>query len=122
MRDENALSRYPGIMSTSAVTPETLVLRELLDARRDAFRELLVKYGATNPRLFGSVARGTASPGSDVDILVDMDAKDGNLLMRASGLLEETRRLYERDDIDVFPAQLLKDPISKAALEEAVAL
>ncbi len=109
-------------MSTSASTPETLALRELLDTHQDAFRALLVQYGATNPRLFGPVACGNASPGIDVDILVHMEAKDGNLLMRASGLLEETRRLYERDDIDVFPAQLLKEPISKAALKEAVVL
>lgn len=49
-------------------TPETLALRELLRARRDGFQELLAKYSATNPRLFGSVARGTAHASSDIDI------------------------------------------------------
>ncbi|APX33101.1 nucleotidyltransferase [Brachybacterium sp. P6-10-X1] len=109
-------------MTETAVTPETLALRELLDARRDEFHALLAKYGATGPRLFGSVARGTARAGSDIDILVEMDPVDGNLLMRASGLMEETRALFGRDDIDVFPAQLLKRPISARALEDAVAL
>ena len=106
----------------TAATPETLALRELLDARRDEFRALLAKYAATNPRLFGSVARGTARAGSDIDILVEMDPADGNLLMRASGLMEETRTLFGRDDIDVFPVQLLKRPISESALADAVAL
>ncbi|WP_051130860.1 nucleotidyltransferase family protein [Nesterenkonia alba] len=71
---------------------------------------------------FGSVARGTAHQNSDIDILVEMDPEDGNLLMRASGLLEETRALFGHEDIDVFPVQLLKRPISEAASKESVAL
>ena len=109
-------------MPEATVTPETLALRELLDARRDEFQVLLDRYGATSPRLFGSVARGTAHAGSDIDILVEMDPADGNLLMRASGLMEETRELFGRDDIDVFPVQLLKRPVSSSALVDAVAL
>lgn len=109
-------------MPATAATPETLALRELIDARRDEFQVLLDKYAATSPKLFGSVARGTAHAGSDIDILVEMDPADGNLLMRASGLMEETRVLFGRDDIDVFPVQGLKCSISASALEEAVAL
>ncbi len=106
----------------TVATPETLALRECLDARRDEFQALLAKYAATNPKLFGSIALGTAHEGSDIDILVEMDPADGNLLMRASGLMEETRTLFGREDIDIFPVQLLKRPISKQALADAVAL
>lgn len=109
-------------MSITVASPETLVLRELLDARRADFQMLLTKYGATNPKLFGSIARGTAREGSDIDIVVEMDPADGNLLMRASGLMEETRTLFGRDDIDIFPAQLLRRPISESALADAIAL
>lgn len=109
-------------MSATIATHATLVLRELLDARHNEFQALLTKYAATNPRLFGSLARATAHEGSDIDILVEMDPADGNLLMRASGLMEETRLLFERDDIDIFPVQLLKRPISASALVDAVAL
>lgn len=109
-------------MPTTVGTSETRALRELLDARRDKFRNLLAAYGATNPRLFGSVARGTAHPGSDIDVLVEMDPVDGNLLMRASGLMEEVRTLFGRDDIEVFPVQLHKRPILPSALEHAVFL
>lgn len=109
-------------MSTTAATPETVALRELIYARRDEFLVLLAKYAATNPRLFGSVARGTAHDDSDIDILVEMDPADGNLLMRASGLIEETRALFGTDDVDVFPVQLLKKSISQSALVDAVAL
>lgn len=86
------------------------------------FQALLDKYAATNSKPFGSVARGTARQDSDIDILVEMDPADGNLLMRASGLMEETRTLFDRDEIDVFPVQLLKQPISQSALKDAIAL
>ncbi len=39
----------------------------------------------------------------------------GNVLMRASGLMEETRELFGRDDIDIFPVQLLKGEVAEAA-------
>ena len=109
-------------MSKAEVTPETLALRELIEACREEFQALLAKYGATEPRLFGSLARGTAREDSDIDILVEMDPADGNLLMRASGLMEETRALFGRDDVDVFPTQLLKEPISQSAIEDAITL
>lgn len=115
-------SRYPEAVPSTAPTPESLAVRELIEARRDEFRALLAKYAATNPMLFGSVSRGTANGGSDVDILVDMDPADGNLLMRASGLLEEVRTLFGREDIDIFPEQLLKRPIADVALRQASAL
>ena len=106
----------------AAATPETLALRELLDARRREFDELLEKYHATQPRLFGSVARGDAGPDIDIDIVVTMNPAAGNILMRASGLMEETRTLFGRDDIDIFPVQLLRPSISESALADAVAL
>lgn len=109
-------------MNSQAATSETLALRELLDSRRNEFQRLLTKYAARDPKLFGSVARGTAHRGSDIDILVEMDPADGNILMRASGLLEETRVLFGRDDIDIFPSQLLKCRVSETALADAVML
>lgn len=109
-------------MSKTVTTPESLALYELLESRRDELQTLLVKYDASNPRLFGSVARGTANSSSDIDIIVEMDPSDGNLLMRAAGLMEEVRALFRRNDIDIFPLQLLKQPISASALNDAIAL
>lgn len=109
-------------METSVVTPETLELRALIDARRDALKRLFEKYSASRPLLFGSVAQGTASAGSDIDILVQMDPADGNLLMRASGLMEEARELFGTTRVDVFPEQLLKHRVSASAVEQAVPL
>lgn len=108
-------------MTEEVQTTESLRLRDLLRERAPQLRVLLEKYGASNPMIFGSVARGDADAFSDIDILVEMDSRDGNLLMRASGLLEETRVLLEKP-VDIFPVQLLKRPVSKAALREAIPL
>ncbi|MGO1950038.1 MAG: nucleotidyltransferase family protein [Mycobacteriaceae bacterium] len=100
-------------------TASSVALREVIDAQRGAFDDLLAAYGATNPRLFGSVARGDADEGSDIDVVVEMDPSEGNLLMRASGLMEETRELFDRDDIDIFPVQLLRRSMSESALVDS---
>lgn len=107
--------------TAGTLTPETAQLRALLAANTNELRALLEKYGASNPLLFGSVARGDANAKSDIDILAEMSPEDGNLLMRASGLLEETRELLGKN-IDIFPTQLLKSKISQQALNEAVPL
>ena len=120
VRGDAGEAPYSGCMSTA--NAPSLALRRVVLARRGELETLLAKYKATNPRLFGSVARGDAHEGSDIDILVEMDPADGNLLMRASGLMEETRQLFGRDDIDIFPVQLLKRPISESALADAVVL
>lgn len=42
----------------------------LLHAKRDDVLAAVAKVGAKDPRVFGSVARGDDSPGSDIDLLV----------------------------------------------------
>lgn len=43
-----------------------------LDLKRAAVRDLTHRYRAKNPRVFGSVSRGTDEEGSDLDLLVDV--------------------------------------------------
>jgi predicted nucleotidyltransferase len=40
-------------------------------AKRRQILQILATHGGTNPRVFGSVARGDAVPESDVDLLVE---------------------------------------------------
>jgi predicted nucleotidyltransferase len=47
--------------------------------RRDDILRLAERYGARNVRIFGSIARGDARSGSDVDLLVEFEA-DRSLL------------------------------------------
>lgn len=44
---------------------------EALAKHRDEVLAIIARYPVTNPRVFGSVARGDDVEGSDIDILVD---------------------------------------------------
>jgi len=100
---------------------EAIRLRSALESHRDLLTELLQRYGATNPRLFGSVARGDASQNSDVDLLVDLTPGGGNELLRVCGLAEELSELLGVR-VDVVAETLLRDEVSASALVDAVAV
>jgi predicted nucleotidyltransferase len=44
---------------------------EALSKHRDAVLRIIARYPVSNPRVFGSAARGEDIEGSDLDILVD---------------------------------------------------
>jgi predicted nucleotidyltransferase len=46
---------------------------EFLKENREEILRIAQRHGARNIRVFGSLARGDAQPGSDLDMLVDMD-------------------------------------------------
>jgi uncharacterized protein len=45
---------------------------QYIQAHRDEILRIAARHGAGNLQLFGSVARGEDTPGSDVDLLVDV--------------------------------------------------
>jgi predicted nucleotidyltransferase len=49
-----------------------MALREELQHHRDALHQIAARHGASNLRLFGSVARGEERPDSDIDLLIDL--------------------------------------------------
>lgn len=50
---------------------------EELRRRRNEIKEIATRHGAANMRVFGSVARGDAGAGSDLDVLVEMGERRG---------------------------------------------
>ena len=62
------------------VTPPTL---DELRRRRRSINRVANRHGLTNLRVFGSVSRGDAGPGSDLDLLVD--ASTGVTLLDVMG-------------------------------------
>ena len=50
---------------------------EEIAARREEILRIGRAHGASRVRVFGSFARGTAGPGSDVDFLVDLESGRG---------------------------------------------
>jgi hypothetical protein len=105
----------------SITTPSTVALRALLDAHRDELDAVFAKYGAINPRVFGSVARGEAGPSSDIDIMVDLVPEHPHSeLVRIGGLTVEIREALGRN-VDVFAPALMKQRVSQTAMRDAVA-
>lgn len=64
-------------MSGTSAPSDPSSLLERVRARREDILRLAADYDVSNLRLFGSVARGTARPDSDVDILIDLPAGYG---------------------------------------------
>jgi uncharacterized protein len=71
-----------------------MALREELQYHRDALHQIAARHGASNLRLFGSVARGEERPDSDIDLLIDLaeDRGFGDYL----ALAEELKALLHR--------------------------
>jgi predicted nucleotidyltransferase len=88
-------------------------------ARRAEILRLAAEYGAGNVRLFGSVARGTAGPESDVDLLVDLPPDySGFQYLRLLLALEDL--LGRR--VDILTTDGLSGRMRDEAMREAVPL
>jgi predicted nucleotidyltransferase len=77
-----------------------------LRSRRDEILRVAAAHGASNVRVFGSVARGTATPTSDVDLLVDFEP--GRTLLDHVGLWRDLGALLGTT-VDVVSAGGLTD-------------
>jgi hypothetical protein len=64
---------------------------ELVQAERERILEITARHGARHVRVFGSVARGEATAGSDVDFLVEFEP--------GRGLLDHTALVAELEDL-----------------------
>lgn len=110
---------YSGVMSRP--TAATLRLRAALTENSGVIEAILERYGATDPRVFGSIARGDARNDSDLDLLVELAPEKGNDLMRVAGLSEELSDLLGFR-VDVVATGLLRREVSATALADAVAV
>jgi len=87
--------------------------------RREEILRIASRHGARNVRLFGSVVRGEASEGSDVDLLVKLD--DDRSLVDHIALMRELEELLGCS-VDVVSEDALDRLIRDRVLEEGVAL
>jgi predicted nucleotidyltransferase len=93
-------------------------LRQRLRERRSELLAAAAHRGASNLRIFGSVARGDDSAGSDIDFLVDFEASRS--LVDVAGLILDLQGILGVP-VDVIEASTLR-PGDEDILAEAVAL
>ena len=91
----------------------------LLRTHRDKILAIAERHGASNVRVFGSVASGEARPDSDVDILVDLEL--GRSLFDHAQLQIDLEALLGRK-VDVVSARGLRSHLRDRVLQEAIPL
>ena len=98
--------------------PDTPLGRRLRQ-RRKKILATAAKYGASNVRVFGSVARGEDTPQSDIDLLVDLSPRSG---LVALGRLERELSETLGVSVDVVPADSLRPRVRTETDREAIQL
>jgi len=94
-------------------------IEELLKDKREDILRVAAKHGARNVRIFGSVARGEASPESDADLLVEVEPVHSAWF--PAGLIADLEDLLGRK-VHVVTKDALHWYVRDRVLKEAVVL
>jgi len=92
---------------------------QLVEAHREKILELAARHGASDVRVFGSLARGEGAEGSDLDLLVTLEEKRS--LLDIVGLKQDLEDLLHRP-VDVVTEPALSPYIRSRVLAEAMPL
>ena len=96
-----------------------MVTRDDILQHRGEIMDLARKYGASDIRIFGSVARGDATENSDLDLLIRLEP--GRSLLDQGGLLMDLRDLLGMK-VDVIDEDALSGRFGERVRLEAVPL
>lgn len=91
-------------------------MHPLIESHRQELLSIAARYGVTDVRVFGSMARGDADEDSDVDLLVR--PLPGTSLLDLGGLLMDAQELLGRR-VEVVSEQSLHPAIRARVLGEA---
>jgi predicted nucleotidyltransferase len=97
----------------------SMTIEQLLQAKRDAIERIAVKHGASNVRVFGSVARREAGADSDVDLLIDAGPTTSSWF--PAGLILDLEELLGCK-VDVVTEKALHPEMRERVLREAIPL
>ena len=96
-----------------------MTIVELLGDKRQDILRLAAQHGATNVRIFGSLACGEARPDSDVDMLITLDPERSLLDLIA---LQQDLSDLLKCKVDVVTEASVSPYIRPQVLRDAVAL
>ena len=99
--------------------PAATTIRQRLDALKPQVLAVATRHGASNLRIYGSIATGREHPASDLDLLVDLP-EDQSLLGMIS-LRQDLEDLLGCS-VDVTEAETLHPLIRAQILEQALPL
>lgn len=94
-------------------------LQSVVRAKRAEVETVCRRYGASDVKMFGSVARGDAGPDSDIDLMVTLDGPDYEQLMSMLGLGEELTKLLGTH-VDVVARGVAKHAVADTARADMV--
>jgi uncharacterized protein len=94
-------------------------ITQQIQTQRQAILHLAQTYGATNLRIFGSVARGEDTPTSDLDMIIDLEPNRS--LFDLGGLAMDLQDLLGCP-VDIVTEKGLKQRIRDRVLREAINL
>lgn len=108
-----------GLESNPGWREDAVNVKDSIKGKRSEILEIAHRRGARHVRIFGSVARETEDPESDIDFLVDMEP--GRSLLDMGGLLMDLQVLLGRH-VDVVTERGLKSRIRERVIREAIPL
>lgn len=91
-------------------------MHPLIEQHRAQIKQLARNRGLEDVRVFGSMARGDATGGSDIDLLVTLPQSHSGLAL--SGLMLDVQALTHRR-VDVLTMAALHPALREAVLREA---
>ena len=95
-------------------------INSLLQQNREKIIQIAAKHGASNVRIFGSVARGEADEQSDLDLLID-DCSEHRSPWFPLHLIRELEALLGCK-VDIVTEQGLKDRFKERVRKESIPL
>jgi predicted nucleotidyltransferase len=99
-----------------ARSEKTTLIEDLLQEKREEILRIAEKHGARNVRIFGSVATGSATDTSDIDLLVDTAEKTSPWF--PAGLIADLEEVLGRR-VDVVTPDGLYWLLRRRILKEA---
>lgn len=110
-----AVLREPTTSAVRGLSEKASEVLQILRTAAPQLRELGVKHLS----LFGSTARGTRRPGSDIDLLLDLDEQRKIDLLDYAGIIAEIQKLVPQR-VDAALRSTLRSHVARNAVRDEI--